>query len=476
MDNHNFQKLLGLLERESSARIASEAARAAEHTSFQQTIADLNTTIEQLNKTIGTLLEENRLLKGPKKNSGNSSVPPSKDENRPRRTNSLRTSSGKSSGGQQGHDGHTLKMTATPDQVYHHSPNFCRCCGLKLDVTASELTARRQVIDIPEIKPRYIEHRVYRAHCSCGHQTAGTFPAGVDAPISYGGQTTALIAYLHTRQYISLARISEFFRSIYGMGIGQGTICGILDRFSAKALPAFALIKAAVQGAKVIGADETGMKENGKLNWFWTWQSKIATYITASENRGTETVKSNFPEGFPKAVLVHDCWKSHLNTTAAGHQICTAHLLRELLFFKQKYKCTWAAKFSEMIMIAIELKKTIEPGHYQNPIKERSDIEAILDGLLRENIDSGHIEVITFQKRIIKYRSYLLTFLYHQDVPPENNASERAIRNIKVKQKISGMFKSAKGAQNYAIIRSITDTCNKNQQNILNAFRTIAEI
>ena len=475
MDHHNFQKLLELLERESCARIASEAARAAEHTAFQKTISDLNTTIGQLNKTIGTLLEENRLLKGPKKNSGNSSVPPSKDENRPPRTSSLRTSSGKSSGAQKGHDGHTLKMTATPDQVHHHCPSFCRCCGLKLAVTASELTARRQVIDIPEIKPTYIEHRVYRAHCSCGHQTTGTFPVGVDAPISYGVQTTSLIAYLHTRQYISLARISEFFRSIYGIGISQGTICGILDRFSAKALPAFALIKTAVQGAKVIGADETGMKENGKLNWFWTWQSKNATYITASKNRGVETVKANFPGGFPNAVLVHDCWKSHLNTTAAGHQICTAHLLRELLFFKQKYKCSWAAQFSEMIMMAIKLKKNIEPRHYQNPIKERSDMEASLDSLLRKNIDSGHTEVITFQKRIIKYRNYVLTFLYHHDVPAENNASERAIRNIKVKQKISGMFKSAKGAQNYAIIRSITDTCNKNQQNILNAFRTIAE-
>src|SRR5690606_13465724 len=120
MEHHNFQKLLELLERESCARIASEAARAAEHTAFQRTISDLNTTIGQLNKTIGTLLEENRLLKEPKKNSGNSSVPPSKDENRPPRTSRLRTSSGKSSGAQKGHDGHTLKMTATPDQVHHH--------------------------------------------------------------------------------------------------------------------------------------------------------------------------------------------------------------------------------------------------------------------------------------------------------------------------------------------------------------------
>lgn len=101
------------------------------------------------------------------------------------------------------------------------------------------------------------------------------------------------------------------------------------------------------------------MKENGSLKWFWTWQSKFATYITASKNRGIETVKANFPSGFPNTILVHDCWPSHLNTAAAGHQICTANLLRELRFFKEKYQCPWAAQFSEMIMAAIELKKII---------------------------------------------------------------------------------------------------------------------
>ena len=77
---------------------------------------------------------------------------------------------------------------------------------------------------------------------------------------------------------------------------------------------------------------------------------------------------------------------------------------------------------------------------------------------------------------MIKYRNYIFTFLYFQDIPPDNNASERAIRNIKVKQKVSGQFKTANGAQTYAIIRSITDTCIKNKQNILAAFKTIANL
>lgn len=474
MDQKDFLKLVELLERESVARIVSETSRSSETAAFQQTIVDLHATIRQLNETIGNLLEENRLLKGPKKNSGNSSVPPSKDENRPQRTNSLRGSSGKSSGGQKGHRGSTLKMSTAPDHIIEHRPGFCNCCGLDLDDKQAEPVSRRQVIDIPVVRPSYTEHRIFRKTCSCGHITSGTFPSGVDAPISYGQQTTALIAYLHSRQYIPLARISEFFSSVYGMGISQGTICGILDRFAQKSLPAFALIKQAVANAKVIGADETGMKENGKLNWFWTWQSKFATYITASKNRGFETVKANFPTGFPKAILIHDCWPSHLNTAARGHQICTAHLLRELLFFEQKYQCRWTAQFTQMILKAIELKRTIKHDQYHKPIKERADIERILEQLLSLKINPEYPEVVTFHKRILKYRQHLLTFLYHPQVPDHNNSSEQAIRNIKVKLKVSGMFKSPKGAQNYAIIRSITDTCNKNNQHILNAFLTIA--
>lgn len=113
-----------------------------------------------------------------------------------------------------------------------------------------------------------------------------------------------------------------------------------------------------------------------------------------------------------------------------------------------------------MIIRVLDLRKKIRGKAYEYPNKERAELEATLDGLIRQEIHQKHLKVITFQKRMIKYKNYLFTFLYHQDVRPDNNKSEQAICNIKVKQKISGMFKSIKGAQNYAIISSITDTCN----------------
>lgn len=217
------------------------------------------------------------------------------------------------------------------------------------------------------------------------------------------------------------------------MPISQGTVSGILDRFAKKSLPALELIKQTVCKSTVVGADETGMKQNGQLNWFWTWQNKLATYIVASANRGIATIKEHFPAGFPKAILVHDCWPSHLNTEAAGHQICTAHLLRELKFLEQKYQSEWATQFSRMLILALELKKSIPLDQYLEPMRERAQLENTLHNLINQKIDPQQIEVIIFQKRITKYRQYLFTFLYNKDVPPDNNTSEQAIRNIKVK-------------------------------------------
>lgn len=414
------------------------------------------------------------MLKGPKKNSRNSSLPPSKDENSPPRTTSLRKSSGKSSGGQKGHEGSTLKMSACPEDIVEHSPGFCNCCGLDLQDFQAELTSCRQMVDIPVTKPLYTEHRIFSKTCLCGHQTTASFPSGVNAPISCGPKTTALIAYLHTRQYVPLARISEFFNSVYSMSISQGTVSGILDRFAKKSLPALELIKQTVCKSTVVGADETGMKQNGQLNWFWTWQNKLATYIVASPNRGIATIKEHFQRDFQRRFLFMIAGLAILIPRLQDIRYVQHTCLRELKFLEQKYQSEWATQFSRMLILALELKKSIPLDQYLEPMRERAQLENTLHNLINQKIDSQQIEVIIFQKRITKYRQYLFTFLYNKDVPPDNNTSEQAIRNIKVKQKVTGMFKSKNGAQNYATIRSVADTCIKNSQSVLDAFYSIA--
>ena len=113
---------------------------------------------------------------------------------------------------------------------------------------------------------------------------------------------------------------------------------------------------------------------------------------------------------------------------------------------------------------------------YQIYNSQKANIENRLDRLLGYDLPNKDKELISFQNRLRKYRDYLFTFLYHSNVPPDNNASERAIRNIKVKQKVSGQFKSTNGAFGFAVLRSITDTVKKNRLGILNALENIAKL
>lgn len=438
-------------------------------------IAELEAKVIQLEAIIVQLLEKIETLMH-SKNSRNSSVPPSKDENRPLKNQSLRTPSEKKIGGQFGHEGTTLKMTKNPDNFILHKPDFCIRCGNDLNYIEAEFLKRRQIIDIPVIHPKYTEHQIFKKVCSCGFCNASEFPTQVNAKISYGENIQATIAYLHTRQYLPFARMSEFFNDFCNLPISQGTICNLLDKFAQKAQPAYDLIANKITNQNVVGSDETGIKINGKKGWFWTWQNRIMTYIAFSPNRGFASIETNFVNGFQKAVLVHDCWSSHFKTVCKTHQLCTAHLLRELVFFEERYQSKWATDFKNLIHKALEVKKNLTQEEYEKPTIKRTEILLELNILLQTPVSKEQKDLCAFHKRMTKYKDYIFTFLFYHYVPPDNNGSERAIRNVKVKQKISGQFKTERGAQIYAIIRSVTDTCIKNGQNILSAFKTIAKL
>lgn len=444
-------------------------------------IEQLFAEIKQLKERMSILEKENTVLRQKlskyenPKNSSNSSIPPSKDENRPLKTKSLRKSGGKV-GGQKGRDGNTLKMTENPDKVVDYVPDFCGKCGCDLEGVSEDFIGKRQVVDIPVIQPEYIEHRIYQKTCNCGHSNCASYPSNVKASISYGANTESLVGYLFSRQYMPFERMREFFNDAFHLPISEGGIHELLKRLTNKATPAYNMIKEKVESSKVVGADETGAKINGRKCWVWTWQNDKLTYIAPSENRGFATIQSNFKDGFENAVLLHDCWKSHFKTPALNHQLCTAHLHRELNYFIEVYKDPWAIKFRQLLLDALKVKQKMKHNDYYSIYKPKIDIEARFKALLNQKIDEKRTDLVTFHKRIIKYKDYLFNFLKYPDVPPDNNGSERAIRNIKVKQKISGQFKSFGGAMNFAMLRSITDTAIKNGQNVLGALFTVAEM
>jgi transposase len=444
-------------------------------------IKELLLRLDALEKKVASLEKENAILKERlakyehPKNSNNSSLPPSKDENRPKGNQSLRISSGKNVGGQIGREGKTLMMSLTPDCIIKLEPTQCSNCGASLQNNFGNKEQARQVIDIPPIKATYTQYETYSKICSCGCQNIASFPEGISAPISYGENTEALIAYFHTRHFLPFARMKEMFNDAFGIAISEGGIHCLLQKIAQKASPVYQIIKERVQQSKVIGADETGVKVNGSKQWFWTWQTNKLTYILHSNNRGSKTIETAFPKGFPNSTLVHDGWKAQLKTNALFHQTCLPHLQRHLNYLEQLYPDSeWVKQFKQMLSNSILIKENhiFESINY---IIERTTILKQFDDLLKYPPDKEQKEIYTFYNRMSREKDQLFTFLYIKNVPPDNNASERAIRNVKVKQKISGQFKVAEAAQNFAMIRSVIDTTIKNGLNVLNALILIAK-
>ena len=437
-------------------------------------VKELQTLVKVLIEKVGELTHRLAKYETPK-NSNNSSVPPSKDENRPKRT-SLREKSGLKPGGQKGRKGNTLLMTETPDFIHEHLPHYCKDCGSDLSDIESVFEGKRQVYDIPKIEIKVSQHQIYSKQCSCGYSTKSTYPSEANAAVSYGNNIESLIGYFHTRQYLPFKRMQELFKDVFGAPISEGGIHYILDKLVAKSQPAYALIKQRlVANTKyAVGSDETGVKVNGDKHWAWTWQNQEATFITITDNRAQRSIDQTFEKGFKNAVLVHDCWASHFNTPAMSHQICVAHLLRDLNYLNELHGHKWSAATKLVFQLALRLKTKMKNVDYYIENKRRLQIENRLDFLIDLDLPKEKKELIRFQNRLRKHRQYLFTFLYRPEVPPDNNASERAIRNVKIKQKVSTQFRSTEGAARFAILRSVTDTVLKNGLSVLGALNFIA--
>jgi transposase/regulator of replication initiation timing len=296
-------------------------------------LEELNASLEAENTALRKRLS---CLESPPKDSHNSSIPPAAESLKAqaiRRTRSLRKSSGRPTGGQPGHKGSTLQMSDTPDAVEKHVPEYCARCGLSLTALPEKVAEVRQSIDIPlPVCPIVTNHESIEKTCSCGHCNRGTFPADVKSGVSYGVNLHAAVAYLSVVQHIPFKRLVGVIKDFYGMEISQGTVSNILNRMRKQSAPAYQAIREAIEESAVTGADETGGKVNGKLHWIWVFQNALLTYIFLHPSRGKAAIDSHFPAGLSKSILVTDRHRSYFITETAGHQLCLAHLIRELIY------------------------------------------------------------------------------------------------------------------------------------------------
>jgi len=438
--------------------------------STKSELADAKERIKELDGGNGDDDDTDGSSGKPEKNSSNSSIPPSQESiaaRELRRTKSLRKPSGKPSGGQPGHEGHTLKTVAEPDRIIRHEPAYCKCCGRPLEDIPYRKIRKTQIIDI-KLVVETTEEQYCEKVCRCGCVN------NCDAPncrIKYGDNLRALVTYLNAVQCIPFKRVAEFISDLSGQKISEGTVQNILKENSSKADGAYEEIRRRLETSSVVGADETGAAVGKELHWNWIFQNDSLTYVYQEKSRGQEAIDAKFPNGLPNTTLVTDRHQSYFKMNVKNHQVCLAHLLRNAEYLNElDTGQDWSRKFIHLISHAMELRRA---GIITS--RKIKVLETKMKNLLGESLTHLDEEFEAFKKGILKVKDYLFTFLSDPYVPYDNNASERGVRKIKIKQKVSGCFRTDSGADDFAKLHSIAETAMKNGNSKFNAILAVVQ-
>ena len=435
-------------------------------------ICKLNRKVAAQSKEIRTLKKENSSLRKrlskyeqPSKDSKNSSVPPSKEGLKTeviRRTNSLREKSDKPVGGQTGHQGYTRKIVDAPDLILDHSSHYCQDCGRDISALEATLEYTTQEVDIPLIAPIIKEHRHSAKVCSCGCHNRPYAPKKRGGNnITFGKNIQALVTYLNVVQCVPYERLQSMLKTIFSIEMSQGTISNIIQVAKTKAEPAIKLIKDYIRGSSVVGFDESGCYCNGRLDWSWIAQTPHSTLVFRASSRAGKVLENQFGADVLKNITaVTDRHAAYFALDFKDHQICLAHILRELQYLNElDPNQDWSKKVEELLKETIHKRK-------ENPSTkiDASPWLKKLDDLLKLSL--GHLkrDFDRLRNGLIKYKNYIFNFLENPAIPSNNNGSERGIRKLKIKQKISGTFRSDNGADAFMTLHSITDTAWKNNQ------------
>jgi transposase len=411
------------------------------------------------------------------KNSRNSSKPPSSDglKKKPR-TRSRRKKSERKRGGQKGHRGHTLEFSTTPDEIEVHPVEMCDHCQHDLQNVVATSAEKRQVYDIPPVHLEVIEHQVEVKRCPvCGEVSKGEFPEHVTAPVQYGPRLQAQAIYLNTYQLLPLARTCEIIADVYGHRPSEAFVLSATETLNEKIAPSLEAIREALMAADVVHSDETGLRIEGQLNWLHVLSNETLTYYEPHAKRGQQAMREIGILPQIRGWVIHDAFTSYFAFEDCQHGLCNAHHLRELQFIVDQYQQPWA---QAMIDLLLEMKTTVERaidvGSQCLTLAQRGDFEARYYAILNQGFHANPQPPPTGKRgrrrqtkpknlldRLYRYKEHVLAFIYDFRVPFDNNLAERDLRMMKVKQKISGTFRTANGAALFCAIRSYISTVRK---------------
>lgn len=465
---------------EHSDTTTSPEGRATELERLRAENAALRALVERLQQRIAAL--EARL----NQDSHNSNKPPSSDspfKKPPPR--SQRQSAGRKPGGQKGHPGATRELVEDPDQrVTVPLSGECDCGRACAAIAAEVLPERRQVIEL-EIRRQVVEYRIVAGSCACGRAHRSDFPEGVSAPVQYGPSVSALAVYLTQDQLLPYQRTAQLLAEVGGIPLSPGSVDRAVKVAGVRLKPLEQAIRDALITANVAHADETGMRVGTKLYWLHVLSTAELTAYFPHPKRGAEALDAFGLLELFTGILVHDHWSAYERYRCL-HAFCNAHHLRELIALaetipsQQRWAedmiallCEANTRTAEARLEGLDALPAVEVEHLQGrydaileTAAQRNPPRSPPPGSKRRVKQSPAYNLV---KRLREKRDDVLRFITDLRVPFDNNQAERDMRMAKLKQKISGTFRTHAGIERFATIRSYLSTLHKQGADIFQA-------
>jgi transposase len=425
------------------------------------------------------------------KTSHNSSKPPASDGyGKAPRTASLRQPGQKPNGGQPGHDGHTLMTSDHPDQTLTHAVPSCGHCQASLEGVEMAGYEERQVFDLPAMRIEVTAHRAEIKVCpACGKASKGTFPPPVTHAVQYGPGVQTLASYFTNYHHIPVERTAEIFADVVQHRVSDATVLQASEQLDTCIAPSTDAVKEMLREAEVLHVDESGLRVTGKLHWLHVACTERLTSYEVHAKRGHEAMDDAGILGAFSGTMVHDHWKPYFTYDACAHALCNAHHLRELGFIATQYQQPWA---KDMAALLLEIKAAVEATPAPAMSVAPSECAAFArryDEVVQAGFGANpaalptpeggghrrgrpkHSPPVNLLIRLRDFKGQVLAFMADFRIPFDNNQGERDIRMVKVKQKVSGGFRTLEGAQRFGRIRGYLSTARKNAQNVFEAIR-----